>query len=361
MRALTYAGPGTVRVYDVPMPELKRPTDALVRVRLAGLCGSDLHIVRGKVPEVGEGTVLGHEFVGDVVEAGEAADVEVGRRYLGGFFAACGACRSCLRRQWRNCASYQVFGHGATLGSLDGAQAEYVRVPLARHTLMPVPDSVSDRDALFCCDILPTAWTAMDQAGIRPGDTVAVVGAGPVGLMTIMAAGHFGAARVVVVDPGVERRAAARELGADAFGPDELDAAVALVSTGDGDEGADVVVEAAGVPSSLQVAWRLARRGGTIALVGMLIEEQWPASAGETWLKWLTIRPIFGDAYSYRPALLALMAAGRLQPSQVLSEVFPLTEGVDAYARLASQSGLKLALDAGYPDGDRTARPDRPS
>jgi threonine dehydrogenase-like Zn-dependent dehydrogenase len=354
VRALTYAGPGTISVDDVPMPDLQRPTDALVRVRLAGLCGSDLHIVRGKVPEVGQGTVLGHEFVGDVVEAGAAAGVEVGRRYLGGFFAACGACRSCLRRQWRNCRSYQVFGHGATLGSLDGAQAEYVRVPLARQTLMPVPDSVSDRDALFCCDILPSAWTALDQAGIRPGDTVAVVGAGPVGLMTALAADHFGAARVVVVDPVEERKAAARKLGAEAFGPDELDAALAVVSTGE-DEGADVVVEAAGVPSSLPVAWRLARRGGTVALVGMLIEEQWPASAGETWLKWLTIRPIFGDAYSYRPALLALIAAGRLQPSQVLSDVFPLTSGTDAYARLASQSGLKLALDTGYPGGDPTA------
>ena len=358
MHAVTYAGRGTIRVDDVPTPELTAATDALVRVRLAGLCGSDLHIVRGKVPEVSEGTVLGHEFVGDVVEAGSAAGVQVDRRYLGGFFAACGACRSCLRRQWRNCASYQVFGHGATLGSLAGAQAEYVRVPLARQTLMPVPDSVSDRDALFCCDILPSAWTALDQAGIRPGDTVAVVGAGPVGLMTVMAAEHFGAARVVVVDPVTERQAAARKLGAAAFGPDELDAALAAVSIGD--EGADVVVEAAGVPSSLPVAWRLARRGGTVALVGMLIEEQWPASAGETWLKWLTIRPIFGDAYSYRPALLALMAAGRLQPSQVLSEVFPLTSGADAYARLASQSGLKLAVDTGYPAA-RTTGLDQPS
>jgi threonine dehydrogenase-like Zn-dependent dehydrogenase len=342
MIAVTYGGANDVRVLDKPTPALQDPADALLRVRLAGLCGSDGHVVRGKVPDVAVGTTLGHEFVGEVVDAGRAARVAVGARYVGGFFAACGGCESCLRRRWRNCGRYQVFGHGATLGSLEGAQAEYVRVPLAHQTLAPLPDGVSDEDAIFCCDILPTAFTALDQSRVRPGDRLAIIGAGPVGLVTVMAAVHFGVAKIVVVEVSPSRRKAAEAIGAEAFAPSDLDSVLSSL-----DGGADVVVEAVGTAQTLSLAWQVARRGATVALVGMLIDEPWPYSAGDTWLKWLTVRPIFGDANAYRPALLKLIEAGRLRPSTILSDVFPIVAAAAAYQSLLSQSGLKLALRAG--------------
>ena len=167
MLAVTYAGEGLVRLEERPRPELIEPGDAILRVTAAAICGTDLHLVEGKMPGFEEGGVLGHEFVGVVEEAGAALrNVDVGQRYVASMLTACGGCRPCSRHDYRNCASFALFGMGYAFGGLDGGQAEYVRVPLADMTLAPVPEAMSDETAVLVSDILPTAYTALLRAPI---------------------------------------------------------------------------------------------------------------------------------------------------------------------------------------------------
>ncbi|HVB54556.1 MAG TPA: alcohol dehydrogenase catalytic domain-containing protein, partial [Candidatus Acidoferrales bacterium] len=221
---MCWFGPGDVRVVEVPKPELQAGDDVILRVTRAAVCGSDLHALHGKIPQLSPGTVLGHEFVGVVEAVGSAVRrLSVGQRCAAAMYVACGRCLQCGAGRHPRCSEYAMFGMGDLMGGLAGGQAEYVRVPLAEMTLSPIPDPMADEAALFTGDILATAYTACEESGMGPGDLVAVVGAGPVGLLTAACARLFGAARVYAVDPIAERRELARQQGAIPIDPDQGD------------------------------------------------------------------------------------------------------------------------------------------
>src|SRR5688500_12444458 len=242
MRAVTFQAPGEVRIEERPEPGLEASDDAIVRVEATGICGSDLHIYHGRV-QIEPGFTIGHEYVGTVIDAGDSVtEVAVGDRVLGCYGTACGGCFHCRRAEYHKCDSGKVFGHGATLGSLQGAQAEQVLVPNANLTLRRVPEGMSDDVALFAGDVMGTGYHAVVDGGVRPGDTVAVLGLGPVGLCAVQVARASGAAAVIAVDTVPERLDVARSFGAEAVHLTEEDPRAA-VRAATGARGVDVCVD----------------------------------------------------------------------------------------------------------------------
>ena len=229
-----------------PEPEPIAPDDAVVRVDATGICGSDLHIYHGRV-QLEPGFTIGHEYVGTIVAAGDAVRLDVGTRVLGTFHTACGVCFFCRRGIYQKCDEARVFGHGATLGSLQGTQAEQALVPRANLTLRRVPEGLSDAAALFAGDVMGTGYHAIVAAGFQPGDTCAVIGLGPVGLCAVMAARAAGASKVFAVDTVEARLDTARSLGAEPVHATEEDPRKA-VKGGTQVGGVDVAVEAVGHP-----------------------------------------------------------------------------------------------------------------
>ncbi|HEU0023303.1 MAG TPA: alcohol dehydrogenase catalytic domain-containing protein, partial [Thermoleophilaceae bacterium] len=243
MQAVTFQGPGEVRVEERPEPELQARDDAIVRVEATGVCGSDLHIYHGRVA-IEPGFTLGHEFVGTVIAAGDGVtEVAEGDRVLGCYCSACGNCFFCRRGDYHKCDEGRVFGHGKTLGSLQGAQAEQVLVPHANLTLRRVPEGMSDDAALFAGDVMGTGYHAVAAAGAQPGDAVAVLGLGPVGLCAVQAARAAGAAQVIAIDTVEPRLALARQLGAMALHLTEEDAKRAVRAATE-KRGVDVTIDA---------------------------------------------------------------------------------------------------------------------
>src|SRR3954447_1153637 len=271
MQAVTFQAPGEVRVEEKPDPELDAPTDAVVRIEATGVCGSDLHIYHGRVA-MEPGFTIGHEYVGTVVAAGDAvASVAVGDRVLGCFQVACGTCWHCRRSEYHKCEGSRTFGHGATLGGLQGTQAQLALVPHANLTLRGVPDGVADDVALFAGDVMGPAYHAPAAAGLRAGDTVAVLGLGPVGLCAVQCAMVAGAAQVVAIDTVEQRLDMARTFGARAVHLTEEDPRAAIKEATEG-RGVDRAVEAVGDPRALELAIRLARPCGAVSVVGVYAE-----------------------------------------------------------------------------------------
>lgn len=259
MKALVFQGPGQVSWEAVQDPGIQEPTDVVVRVDTTTICGTDLHILKGDVPEVKPGTVLGHEAVGEVVEAGtDVRSVRPGDRVLVSCISSCGRCRYCREQMYGQCRG----NGGWVLGHLiDGTQAEYVRIPFADLSVHLLPAAVSSSDAVLLSDIFPTAYeVGVLNGGVKPGDTVVIVGAGPIGLAGIATARMFSPRRIIAVDLAASRLEAARELGADAVvnaaeGPEQL-----VEDLTDG-LGADVAIEAVGVPETFELCARLVRPG----------------------------------------------------------------------------------------------------
>src|SRR5213075_2826075 len=243
MKALVYHGPGERSWDEVPDPRLQQPTDAIVRIDSSTICGTDLHILKGDVPETVPGTILGHEAVGTVVDVGSAvATIAPGDRVLVSCITSCGRCRFCKEGHYGLCTGGGgwIFGH-----LIDGLQAEFARVPFADTSLYKVPDGLSDEQVLFLADILPTAYEVGVLAGrVEPGDTVAVVGAGPIGLATIMTAQLHTPGKIVAVDLDRSRLDKALEFGADVTVDNGREDAVAKVMDLTGGLGADVAIEA---------------------------------------------------------------------------------------------------------------------
>ncbi|MFE2016362.1 alcohol dehydrogenase catalytic domain-containing protein [Streptomyces sp. NPDC059491] len=343
MKALVFRGTGGVAWQDVPDPAVKDAGDAIVRVDAVTLCGTDLHIVKGDVPEVEPGRVLGHEAVGTVVEAGgDVRTVRPGDRVLISCISSCGRCAPCRERRYGQCRG----GGGWVLGHLiDGTQAEYVRVPYADLSVHPLPSAVDSFDAVLLADIFPTAYeVGVLNGGVRPGDTVVVVGAGPIGLAAIVTARLYSPGRIVVVDLAASRLAAARRLGADATvaadeGPEQL---VADLTDG---LGADVVMEAVGVPETFEMCTRMVRAGGRVANIGV---HGAPATLHleDLWIKDVTLTTGLVDTFS-TPMLLRMMAAGRLPTSELVTHRFGLAqmeEAYDVFGRAAETGAVKVAL-----------------
>ena len=247
MRAVTFQAPGEVRVDEKPDPELESPGDAIVRVDASGVCGSDLHIYHGRVA-IEPGFTIGHEYVGEVVAAGDdVSSVKVGDRVLGTYCTACGECFFCLRSDFHKCDNGRVFGHGKLLGELQGAQAELLLVPTADRTLRVVPEGMSDDVALFAGDVMGTGYHAVAETGLGAGDSVAVLGLGPVGLCAVQAAKAAGAGHIIAIDTVPDRLEVARSFGAEPVHLTEGDPkAAAKAATGG--RGVDAVIDAVDTP-----------------------------------------------------------------------------------------------------------------
>ncbi|MEU3145806.1 zinc-dependent alcohol dehydrogenase family protein [Streptomyces sp. NPDC006999] len=343
MKGYVFHGPGQASWEEVPDPGLKESTDVIVRVDSVTICGTDLHILKGDVPGVRPGTVLGHEAVGEIVEVGgDVHTVRPGDRVLVSCVSACGRCRYCREGVYGQCRG----GGGWILGHLvDGTQAEYVRVPYADLSVHPLPSAVTGQDAVLLADIFPTAYEVGVLNGkMRPGDTVVVVGAGPIGLAAVAMARFFTPERIVAVDLTASRLEAARSLGADAVADarEEPEQLVADLTEG---LGADVVIEAVGVPEAFEQCTRMVRPGGHVANVGVHGK---PATLHleDLWIKNLTITTGLVDTHS-TPTLLRMASAGRLPASQLVTHTFPLDRMEEAYGvfgNAAETGALKIVL-----------------
>jgi 2-desacetyl-2-hydroxyethyl bacteriochlorophyllide A dehydrogenase len=342
MQAVTFQAPGEVRIEERPEPELSAPDDAVVRVEATGVCGSDLHIYHGRVA-IEPGFTLGHEFVGTVVAAGDGVtEVAEGDRVLGCYCSACGNCFFCRRGDFHECDNGRVFGHGETLGSLQGAQAEQVLVPHANLTLRLVPDSMPDDAALFAGDVMGTGWHAVDEAGIRPGDSAAVLGLGPVGLCAVQAAKAAGAARVIGIDSVEERLRVASGFGADPVHLTEGDPRGAVKSATDG-RGVDAAIDAVGHPDALELACRVTRKAGTVVAIGVYAERV-QVHMGIVWIKALTLRTGRANVIGHVDRVLAMMAAGVLDPTPLVTHHMRLADAFEAYAVYDRREALKIVM-----------------
>jgi alcohol dehydrogenase len=263
MKALVYHGPGQRSWETVPDPQLQDPTDAIVRIDTSTICGTDLHILKGDVPEVEPGRILGHEAVGTVTEVGDAVTtLEPGDRVLVSCITSCGRCRFCKEGRYGLCTGGGgwIFGH-----LIDGLQAEYARVPFADTSVYKLPPDLTDEQVVFLADILPTAYEVGVLAGcVEPGDTIAIVGAGPIGLAAVMTAKLLTPGRIVVLDVADTRLEKAREFSADVTINNGRSDAVAEVMELTEGLGADVAIEAVGVPETFEVCTELIRPGGRV-------------------------------------------------------------------------------------------------
>jgi 2-desacetyl-2-hydroxyethyl bacteriochlorophyllide A dehydrogenase len=342
MRAVTFQAPGEVRLDERPEPELEAATDAVVRVEATGVCGSDLHIYHGRVA-VEPGFTIGHEFVGEVVAAGDGVtEVAVGDLVLGCYCTACGRCFFCRRGDFHKCDEGRVFGHGATLGSLQGAQADRVLVPNANLTLRRVPDGMSSDAALFAGDVMGTGFHAIDSAGLEPGDVAVVLGLGPVGLCAVQAARAAGAARVLAIDSVPERLEMARRFGAEPVHLTEDDPRAAVKRATER-RGADVVVDAVGHPDAFDMACRLARKAGSVSATGVYAERM-EIHMGVVWIKALEIHTGHANVIGHVDRVLAMMATGVLDPTPLVTHHMPLDEAPEAYAAYDRREALKIVM-----------------
>jgi 2-desacetyl-2-hydroxyethyl bacteriochlorophyllide A dehydrogenase len=344
MLAIVLDGPGEVALREVPAPELVGPTDALIRVTMAGICGTDLHVVAGHFEGVERGAVIGHEFVGDVIAIGPGVTgVKVGDHVVASDFTACGHCRWCARGDHWECADRAFFGTGESFGpALSGAQAEIVRAPFADTTLAKIPSGVSDEAAILVSDNLATAWAAIERSRLEPGESVAVIGGGAVGQLASLAAQAAGASAVVVIEPNEARRAFARANGATPADPNAARDLIGRLTEGDG---ADVVIEAVGAPTTLTDALGLVRKRGRVVSVGAHSAAQWPFPLARCFSEEITVSFAIGDAIRLRSRLFALIRSGVLDPTVVVQERLALEQAVEGYRRLKAQKILKAVID----------------
>jgi alcohol dehydrogenase len=342
MQAVTFQAPGEVRVEERPEPELIERDDAIVRVEATGVCGSDLHIYHGRV-SMEEGFTLGHEFVGTMVAAGDGVtQVAEGDRVLGCFCSACGNCFFCRRGAFHKCDEGRVFGHGKTLGSLQGAQAEQVLVPHANLTLRRVPPGMSDDVALFAGDVMGTGWHAVDQAEIRPGDSLAVLGLGPVGLCAVQAARAAGAARVIAIDTVADRLALAESFGAQPVHLTDGDPRGTVKAATEG-RGVDAAIDAVGHPDALELACRVTRKAGIVSAIGVYAERV-QVHMGIVWIKALTLRTGHANVIGHVDRVLAMLDAGVLDPAPLVTHHMGLEDAAEAYAVYDRREALKIVM-----------------
>jgi len=342
MRAVTFQAPNEVRIEEKPDPRIGAPDEALIRVEASGICGSDLHIYHGRVP-VEQGFTIGHEYVGTVLEVGEQVErVSVGDRVLGCFHTACATCAACLRGDYHRCERQRTFGHGSHLGDLQGAQAERLLVPRANLTLRKVPPGMSDEAALFAGDVMGTGYHAVSHAGMKAGDTVAVLGLGPVGLCAVQAANVGGAVRVFAVDTVGARLEMSAAFGAVPvhLGEEEPKKAVRAATEG---RGVDVVVDAVGDPEPLAMAISLCRDAGTVSGIGAYAGKG-EVPLGLAWLKGLQLRLGLANVIAHVDRVMALIEAGKLDPTPLVTHHMGLDDAADAYEIYDRREALKIVL-----------------
>ncbi len=335
MRALTFQDVETLAVATVDDPGIVAPGDVVVRVRWAGICGSDLHVYHGRERGLDAGTVMGHELAGEVVATGsEVRRFAVGDDVVSPFTTSCGSCFYCDDGLTARCEHGQLLGWVEEGRGLHGCQAEYVRIPLADASLVAAPREAPLDLALLAGDILATGFFGAEGAGAAPGRSIGVVGCGPVGLMAVVAARELGAERVFAIDSIGERLALAAGWGAT---PVELRNSPAAVLEATGGRGVDGVVEAVGSPGATRTAVDLVRHGGTVAAVGVHTEASFAFAPGEAYDRNLTYRAGRCPARRYMERALAVIASERYDLDRLISHRLSLEEGVDAYAMFAER------------------------
>ncbi|MBV9819494.1 MAG: zinc-binding dehydrogenase [Solirubrobacterales bacterium] len=347
MKALVFGGPGKRSWDSKDDPGIEDPTDVIVKIDTTTICGTDLHILRGDVPTVTEGRTLGHEAVGTVVQTGAAVTgLSEGDKVLVPAITSCGRCGPCKRGMAAHCQGSGglgwLFGH-----LVDGLQADYARVPFAETSVHQVPDGVTDEQVLFLSDILPTGYEIGVQNGrVKPGDAVAVVGAGPVGLATMMTAAIAGAGRIIAIDLSPSRLRHAESFGAThtVAGGDDAEREVMEITGG---EGADVAIEAVGVPETFDLCTRIVRPGGTVANIGV---HGAPTTLHleDLWIRNITITTGLVSG-STIPTLLALARDGRIEAEKLGTHHFSLSEieqAYDVFGAADEHDALKVVLSA---------------
>jgi alcohol dehydrogenase len=342
MQAVVFHGPGQKNWEEVPDPKIVDDSDAIVRITSTTICGTDLHILKGDVPAMTPGRILGHEAVGTVTETGPGVrSVKQGDHVLLSCISACGRCRYCRERQYGQCigGGGWIFGH-----LIDGVQAELARVPFADTSTYQVPQGLTDEQVLYLADILPTGYEVGVLNGhVQPGDTVAIVGAGPVGLAAILGARLYSPAAIVAIEPTPARRDWAEKFGANVVAaPEQARAEIDQLTDG---LGADVAVEAVGIPETFEQCTELIRPGGRVANVGVHGK---PATLHleSLWIKDVTITTGLVDTFS-TPTLLKTVTAGRIDPTRFTTHRFPLHDAIQAYdtfARAGETNALKVLL-----------------
>jgi S-(hydroxymethyl)glutathione dehydrogenase/alcohol dehydrogenase len=368
MRAMAYRGPFRVRVEDKPDPEILHPNDAIVRVTRAAICGSDIHLYHGLMPDLRVGHTFGHEFIGVVEEVGEGVNnLKAGDKVLVPFNVCCGFCYFCSRGLYSNCHNVNpnatavggIYGYSHTCGGYDGGQAEYVRVPYANFGPEKIPDGISDEDALLLTDVVPTGYFAAELGDIKEGQTVLIFGAGPIGIMAARSAWLMGAGRVIVVDHLDYRLDFVSEYGpAETVNYTYLKDPVVYFKKITDHVGADVAIDAVGADasgsmlqtlmglrlklqagSSNALAWAVnsVRKGGTVVIIGAYGPPFTLAPLGSMMNKGLTIRANQTPVKRQLPRLYEHVLAGRIKPSEIITHRFPLEEIHDAYRVFTSK------------------------
>jgi alcohol dehydrogenase len=343
MKALVYHSPGRKGLEDMPKPMLKEATDALVRITKTTICGTDLHILKGHVPTVTEGRILGHEGTGVIEEAGTGVTrFHQGDRVLISCITACGKCEYCRRGMCSHCDQ-----GGWTLGNtIDGTQAEYVRIPWADTSLHPIPENADEEAMVMLSDILPTGYECGVLNGcVKPGDTVAIIGAGPVGLAALLTARFYSPADIIMIDRDDHRLDVAKKLGATKLINNSDGKALMKIMTMTFGRGVDVAIEAVGVPATFEICQTIIAPGGHIANVGVHGESV-PLHLETLWSQNITITTRLVDAVT-TPLLLKTVMSGRLLPKQLITHRFPLSEVISAYdtfGNATSERALKVIL-----------------
>jgi alcohol dehydrogenase len=351
MKALVYHGPGERGWDTVDDPTIIDPTDAIVRIDTSTICGTDLHILKGDVPETTPGTILGHEAVGTIQEVGAGVStVATGDRVLMSCVSSCGRCRFCKEGRYGQClgGGGWIFGH-----TINGVQAEYARVPFADNSVYKIPEHLTDEQVLFLADILPTSYEVGVLNGmVSPGDTVAIVGAGPIGLAAILTSRLYTPGRIVAIDLADSRLQSATRFGADTTINNSRENAVAKIMELTDGLGADVAFEAVGVPDTFELAADLIRPGGRVANIGVHGKAA-SLHLEKLWIRDVTITTGLVDTFSI-PQLMRLIASGRLDPSLFATHRFALGDTMAAYdtfADAANTGALKVVLQG--ENGDR--------
>ena len=345
MKALVYHGPGERGWDTVDDPSIIDPTDVIARVDTTTICGTDLHILKGDVPETTPGTILGHEAVGTVQEVGSAVTtLSPGDRVLMSCISACGRCRFCKEGRYGQCigGGGWIFGH-----TINGVQAEYARVPFADNSTYKVPEQLTDEQVLFLADILPTSYEVGVLSGkVSPGDVVAIVGAGPIGLAAILTAQLYTPGHIVAIDLANSRLESATRFGADVIvNNGQEDPIERIMELTDG-LGADVAFEAVGVPATFELAADLIRPGGRVANIGVHGKAA-SLHLEKLWIRDVTITTGLVDTFSI-PQLMRLIESGRLDPTLFATHRFALSDTMAAYdtfADAANTNALKVVLD----------------
>ena len=344
MKALVYHGPVERGWDSVEDPKIVDPTDVIVRVDTTTICGTDLHILKGDVPETTPGTILGHEAVGTVQDVGAGVTtVATGDRVLLSCVSACGRCRYCKEGHYGQClgGGGWIFGH-----TIDGVQAEYARVPFADNSVYKIPAGLTDEQVLFLADILPTSYEVGVLNGmVSPGDVVAIVGAGPIGLAAILTAKLYTPGQIVAIDMADSRLQGALRFGADlTINNGHVDPVAQIMELTDG-LGADTALEAVGVPQTFELATELIRPGGRVANIGVHGK---PATLHleKLWIRDVTVTTGLVDTFSIA-RLMRLIENGRLDPTMFATHRFAMEDTMGAYdtfADAANTGALKVVL-----------------